>query len=62
MKRPKQNPRILKVEIAGDRYQNQVVLQVRLRGKWLCDAGLKAEQHVLVFNPREGILVLRVIN
>lgn len=51
--------RMLKVEHMGDRCRKAVILQIRLKGKWLLLAGYQPEQHVLISNPEPGVLILR---
>jgi hypothetical protein len=53
--------RMLKVENTGDRYRKTVILQIRLKGKWLMLAGYQPEQHVLISNPEPGVLILRSV-
>lgn len=52
-------PHWLKVYDVGDHARKQVKLQVRLEGRWLCDAGFHPENRVRVSNPLEGVLVVR---
>lgn len=50
---------VLKVQDIGDHARKRVKLQVRLEGRWLCDAGFHADNRVRVSNPLEGVLVVR---
>lgn len=54
----KKTTRTLKVANVGDGYRKEVIPQIRLEGKWLLAAGIIPDQHVVVTNPKEGILVL----
>lgn len=55
-----QKPRILKVIAVGENRKSFTMAQIRLEGKWLVDAGLIPEKHVLITNPRPGVLVLHM--
>jgi len=52
-------PHWLKVNDVGDHARKQTKLQVRLEGRWLCDAGFHADNRVRVSNPLEGVLVVQ---
>lgn len=52
--------RILKVESFGEFPKKNLKAQIRLQGKWLVMAGVPPESHVVVTNPKKGLLVLRV--
>lgn len=53
--------RVLKVENTGDRFKKQVILQIRLKGKWLMRAGYLPNQHVLIHNPEAGMLIIECV-
>ena len=60
MKTPsKSKARTLTVRNVGDFYRKEVILQIRLQGKWLIQAGMEAETKVQVTNPLPGELVLK---
>jgi hypothetical protein len=60
MKSPsKSKPRTLTVRNIGDFYRKEVILQIRLQGKWLIEAGMQPETKVQVTNPRPGELVVK---
>ena len=55
-----QKPRILKVISIGENRKSLTKAQIRLEGKWLVTAGLIPDKHVVITNPRPGVLVLRM--
>lgn len=55
-----QKPRILKISSIGEHRKTHTKAQIRLEGKWLVTAGLIPEKHVLITNPRPGVLVLHM--
>ena len=57
----KRNNRQLKVEEVGDFYNHNTWSFIRLRGKWLKNAGFVPNTHVQVENPAPGILVLHAV-
>ena len=60
MKSPsKLKQRTLTVRNIGDFYRKEVILQIRLQGKWLIEAGMQPETKVQVTNPRPGELVVK---
>ena len=60
MKSPsKLKQRTLTVRNIGDYYRKEVILQIRLQGKWLIEAGMQPETKVQVTNPRPGELVVK---
>ena len=54
--------RILKVCETGDFWAKKTKPQIRLVGKWLEKAGIPANHHVQVENPKSGVLSLRILN
>lgn len=52
--------RILKVISVGENRKQLTKAQIRLEGKWLVTAGLIPEKHVLITNPKPGVLVLQM--
>jgi len=54
-------PRTLKVHDIGDYYRKEVILLVRLKGKWLLGAGLQPDTYVQVTNPQPGTLILKCL-
>jgi hypothetical protein len=54
-------PRTLKVQNVGDYFRKEVILQIRLQGKWLSGAGLQPDTHVQVTNPQPGVLILKCL-
>jgi len=60
MKSPsKLKQRTLTVRNIGDYYRKEVILQIRLQGKWLIEAGMQPDTKVQVTNPRPGELVVK---
>ena len=60
MKSPsKFKKRTLTVRNIGDYYRKEVILQIRLQGKWLIEAGMQPDTKVQVTNPRPGELVVK---
>ena len=55
-------PRVLKIEEVGDFYRNRTNSQIRLKGKWLAQAGMLPNRYVQVENPQNGVLVIRLID
>ena len=51
--------RKIKVCNIGDYYRKEVVLQIRLQGKWLLEAGYQPDTRVEITNPHPGILVVK---
>lgn len=54
--------RILKVEEVGDFWRKKTVPRIRLKGKWLAQAGILSNRHVLVEIPKSGVLILHLID
>ena len=54
--------RILKVEEVGDFWRKKTVPRIRLKGKWIARAGILPNRHVIVENPRPGVLILKLID
>lgn len=52
--------RVLKVASVGENRKKNLKAQIRLEGKWLLVAGIPPESHVLVTNPKPGVLILQV--
>ncbi len=55
----KQKPHTIKVHNVGDFFRKEVILQIRLQGKWLLDAGLRPDTKVQVTNPQPGVLIVK---
>ena len=55
-------PRTLKVQDIGDTNRKEVILQIRLQGKWLLAAGLQPDTHVQVTNPQPGVLIVKCLD
>ena len=53
-------PRILKVISVGENRKALTKAQIKLEGKWLVTAGLIPDKHVLITNPKPGVLILRM--
>ena len=53
--------RILKVEEVGDFWRKRTVPRIRLKGKWLAQAGILPNRHVQVESPHPGVLILQLI-
>ena len=53
--------RILKVEEVGDFWRKRTVPRIRLKGKWLAQAGILSNRHVQVESPHPGVLILQLI-
>ncbi len=58
----KSKPRILKVEEVGDFWRKRTFPRIRLKGKWLTQAGILPTRYVSVISPRPGILILQVVD
>lgn len=56
-----QKKRILKVEEVGDFWKERTKPRIRLKGKWLMDAGIYPNHHVEVENPQPGVLVINLV-
>ena len=54
--------RILKVEEVGDFWRKKTVPRIRLKGKWLAQAGILPNRHIKVECPQPGVLVLHLID
>ena len=54
--------RILKVEEIGDFGRNRTKPRIRLKGKWLAQAGITPNNHVIVENPNPGTLIIRLLD
>ena len=52
--------RILKVSSVGENRRMNLKAQIKLEGKWLLVAGILPESHVVVTNPKPGVLILQV--
>ena len=50
--------RTLKVAEVGDYHRGKTVPQIRLKGKWLQEAGIQANSQVRISNPQPGVLVI----
>ena len=59
MTKPKK--RILKVEEVGDFWRDRTKPRIRLKGKWLMNAGIHPNSHVEVENPQPGVLVIKLV-
>ena len=57
----KPGKRILKVEEVGDFWRKRTKPRIRLKGKWLLNAGIPPNSHVEVENPQPGVLVINLI-
>ena len=53
--------RILKVEEVGDFWRKRTVPRIRLKGKWLAQAGILPNHHVEVECPHPGVLILHLM-
>jgi hypothetical protein len=53
--------RILKVEEVGDHWLKRTFPLIRLKGKWLAEAGIPANSYVKITNPQAGMLVFHVV-
>ena len=53
--------RILKVEEVGDFWRKRTVPRIRLKGKWLAQAGILPNRHVQVESPQSRVLILHLI-
>ena len=53
--------RILKVEEIGDFWRNRTKPRIRLKGKWLANAGIMPNHYVSVENPATGTLIIRLM-
>ena len=51
-------PRILKVEEVGDFWRKRTFPRIRLKGKWLAEAGIHPNSYVGITNPQPGVLIL----
>jgi hypothetical protein len=58
----KSKPRILKVEEVGDFWRKRTFPRIRLKGKWLTQAGILPTRYVSVTSPLPGVLVLQVVD
>ena len=58
-KKPKE--RILKVEEVGDFWTNRVYSRIRIKGKWVHEAGFPPNSHVKVTNPKPGKLIFYIV-
>ena len=54
-------PRILKVEHVGDFNLKRTFPRIRLQGKWLQQAGMIPNHHVQVSCPKQGVLIMHLI-
>ena len=54
--------RILKVEEVGDFWRKKTMPRIRLKGKWLAQAGILPNRHVQVVSPQPGVLILHLID
>ena len=54
--------RVLKVEEVGDFWRKQTTPRIRLKGKWLAEAGILPNKHVQIENPQSGVLVVRLLH
>lgn len=56
-------PRIIKVEEIADYHQllkNNSIPAIRLKGKWLRDAGINAKSYITIKNPEPGVLIIKM--
>jgi len=58
-KAPKE--RMIKVEEVGDHWRRRTFPRIRLKGKWLADAGITPNSYIRVDNPRPGVLTLHLV-
>jgi hypothetical protein len=54
--------RVLKIEEIGDFWRKRTKPRIRLKGKWLAEAGMQPNRYVNVSNPTHGVLVLHLID
>ena len=55
------NYRILKVEEVGDFWRKNTKPRIRLKGKWMINAGILPNNFVQVSNPQPGVLILQMV-
>jgi hypothetical protein len=53
--------RVLKVEEVGDFWRKKTVPRIRLKGKWLAQAGILPNRYVQVESPQPGLLILHLV-
>ena len=54
--------RILKVEEVGDFWRKKTMPRIRLKGKWLAQAGIIPNRHVQIESPYPGVLILHLLH
>ena len=57
----KSNCRILKVEEIGDFWRGDTIPRIRLKGKWLDNAGFPPNTRVEVNNTQHGVLLISIV-
>jgi len=53
--------RILKVEEVGDFWRGDTIPRIRLKGKWLDNAGFPPNTRVEVNNTQHGVLLISIV-
>ena len=53
-------PRTLKVEEIGDFWRGRTRPRIRLKGKWLAEAGIQPNNYVSIENPEQGRLIIKL--
>ena len=52
--------RTIKIEEIGDYDKGKTYNRIRLKGKWLYEAGFEPGEYVSVTNPKKGVLIIKL--
>lgn len=52
----------VKVQDVGDPHKTGVIPSIKVQGKWLLDTGISPNDHVIIENPENGTLIIKVIS
>ena len=55
------NSRNVKVEEVGDFHKKRTFPRIRLKGKWLDNAGFPPNTRVEIDNPQDGVLLISIV-